>query len=134
MKLKKYIIVILSFLLLFSNAGLAFNVHYCSDKIVSVSLKSNIPSQETNKGCCEKSTDKEQSCCKNKVFHFQQKQDTLISKAFAFHLDYSFILHEWNPIVFSSVSFFEKSQISTYYCDVNAPPLYKLYSQYVFYA
>lgn len=133
MKFKKQIIVILSILLLVSNVGLSFNVHYCGDKIASISLKSDISSQGTNKGCCKESTSKKYNCCKDRAFYFQQKADNFIVKSFAFHLDYSFILEEWNPIVFSSVSHFKNSQIATYCCEANAPPLYKLYGQYVFY-
>lgn len=113
---------------------MAFNIHYCGDKIASISLKSEIPTSDKIKECCKKSVSEKHSCCKDKVFHFQKKADTLMSKVFAFHLDYSFVMIDWNPIAFMSVSDFKNSQITTYYCNANAPPLYKLYNQYVFYA
>lgn len=134
MKFKKHISIFLAFFLMVSNAGFAFNVHYCGKNIASISLNSAIPSQNAEKGCCEKNIQKKHSCCKDKVFHFQQKSDNLIVKAFTFHADYSFVIEEWNPIIFSSVSNFKNSQITSYYCDANAPPLFKLYHQYVFYA
>jgi len=133
MNFKKHISIILAFFLLVSNVGLAFNVHYCGKKIASISLKTQTLSSNSEKGCCEKIIAKKDSCCKDKVFHFQQKSDNLIVKAFSLHFD-SFLISEWNPIVFCGYSNFKNSQITTYYCDANAPPLYKLYSQYILYA
>ncbi|MFC6876300.1 hypothetical protein ACFQZF_01375 [Flavobacterium myungsuense] len=134
MKYKKNISIFLAFFLLVSNVGLAFNVHYCGKNIASISLKTPISDQNFEKGCCEKITPKKHSCCSDKVFSFQQKSDNLIVKAFSFQADYFFIVEEWNPIVFSSFSNFKNSQITSYYCDANAPPLFKLYHQYIFYA
>lgn len=134
MKFKKHISIFLAIFLLLSNIGFALNVHYCGEKIASISLNSAIPSQNTEKGCCEKSTPKKHNCCKDKVFHFQQKSDNLIVKAFVFHGEYSFFSEEWTSIIFSAISNFESTQITSYFCDANAPPLFKLYHQYVFYA
>ncbi len=134
MKFKKHISIFLALFLLVSNVGLAFNVHYCGKNIASISLKTAIPVQNFEKGCCEKIASKKHSCCSDKVFSFQQKADNLIIKAFSFQADYFFIVEEWNPIVFSSFSNFKNSQITSYYCDANAPPLFKLYHQYIFYA
>ena len=134
MKFKKHISIFLALFLLVSNVGLAFNVHYCGKNIASISLKTAIPVQNFEKGCCEKIASKKHSCCSDKVFSFQQKADNLIIKAFSFQADYFFIVEEWNPIVFSSFSNFKNSQITSYYCDANAQPLFKLYHQYIFYA
>ena len=134
MKFKKHISIFFAFFLLLSNIGLAFNVHYCGKNIASISLKAAIPAQNFEKGCCEKITQKKHSCCSDKVFSFQQKSDNLIVKAFSFHSDFLFTIKEWTPIVFSSISNFKNSQITTYFCDANAPPLFKLYRQYIFYA
>ena len=37
MQFKKHISLLIAFFLLVSNSGLAFNVHYCGDKIAAVS-------------------------------------------------------------------------------------------------
>jgi hypothetical protein len=44
MNFKKQISIFLAILLLVSNVGLAFNVHYCGGEIASVSLNSTLPS------------------------------------------------------------------------------------------
>jgi hypothetical protein len=133
MNIKKCTSLFLTFLLLVSNVGLAFNVHYCGEKIASVSLNT-IVSAPTEKGCCEKIAAKNDSCCKDKVVNFQKKSDTAIIKAFSFNPQFPFLIQEWLTIVFSSNTNFNTTQTTAYFCDANAPPLFKLYSQYIFYA
>lgn len=131
---KKHISLFLAFFLLVSNVGLAFNVHYCGDKIASVTLKSNFTAANSEKNCCG-INEKKDSCCKNKVVHFQKKSASFIVKAFSFQVDNPWVaVQDWSPILFSSNINFRSNKITSYFCDANAPPLFKLYSQYVFYA
>nr|WP_315213961.1 hypothetical protein [uncultured Flavobacterium sp.] len=132
MNIKKCTSLFLAFLLLVSNVGMAFNVHYCAGEIASVSLESQ--QQIKEKGCCEKIVFKKDSCCKDKVFHFEKKSDNAIVKIFFFELNAPFLIQEWQPVVFSLTANFKITPVATYYCDANAPPLFKLYSQYIFYA
>lgn len=132
MNIKKCTSLFLAFLLLVSNVGMAFNVHYCAGEIASVSLESQ--QQIKEKGCCEKIVSKKDSCCKDKVFHFEKKSDNAIVKVFFFELNAPFLIQEWQPVVFSLTANFKITPVATYYCDANAPPLFKLYSQYIFYA
>ena len=133
MSIKKCTSLFLAFLLLVSNVGLAFNVHYCGEQIASVSLNT-IVSPTIEKGCCEKIVAKKNSCCKDKVVNFQKKSDNTTIKAFSFDSHFSFLIQEWQTIVFSSNENFKSTQTASYFCDSNAPPLFKLYSQYIFYA
>jgi hypothetical protein len=133
MDIKKCTSLFLAFLLLVSNVGLAFNVHYCGKEIASVSLKT-IVSHSTEKGCCEKIVTKKDSCCKDKVVNFQKKSDNATIKAFSFNPQFPFLIQELQTIVFSSNTNFKNTQTASYFCDANAPPLFKLYSQYIFYA
>ena len=134
MKFKRHISIFLAFLLLVSNVGLAFNVHYCGGKISSVSLNSTLPSLQNEKGCCEKKVvSKKDSCCKDKKIVFQKKVDNGIVKSFSFQFDYAFLAPEFQSVVFEAAPSFKNNQSLTYYCDANAPPLFKLYSQYLLY-
>lgn len=135
MGFKKHISLFLAFLILFSNVGLAFNVHYCGDKIASVSLSSssNVTSLEKEEGCCLKKAIKKQSCCKDKKIVFKEKADDKIVKSFSFQFDYIFLVPEYQSVVFNAVPSFKNNLSLAYYCDANAPPLYKLYSQYLLY-
>jgi hypothetical protein len=134
MNFKKQISIFLAVLLLVSNVGLAFNVHYCGGEISSVSLNSTLPSLKSEKGCCEKIVDKKDSCCKDKKIVIQKKVDNGIVKSFSFQFDYSFLVPEHsNLIVFTAVPSFKNNLNLSYYCDANAPPLFRLYSQYLLY-
>lgn len=133
MRFKKHISILLAFFLLVSNVGLAFNVHYCGKEIASVSLNT-IVSQQTEKGCCEKIVAKKDSCCKDKIVNFQKKSDNATIKAFSFDTHFSFLIQEWQTIIFSSNKNFKSTHTTSYYCDAHSPPLFKLFSQYIFYA
>jgi hypothetical protein len=134
MRFKKHISIFLAVLLLVSNVGLAFNVHYCGGKISSVSLNSTLPSVQSEKGCCEKKVvSKKDRCCKDKKIVFQKKTDNGIVKSFSFQFDYLYLVPEFQPVVFETTPSFKNNLSLSYYCDANAPPLFKLYSQYLLY-
>jgi len=131
MNFKKSTCLFLAFLLLVSNIGFAFNVHYCGGKIASVSLDTTSPIAE--KSCCAK-PEKKSTCCKDKVVQIEKKSDDATFKIFFFQLAFPAFIQEFTPITFSSVQNFRNNQIISYYSDANAPPLFKLYQQYIFYA
>lgn len=141
MKFKKHISFFLAFFLLLSNVGVAIDVHYCCGEIASVKpvIWETIEYQNTvEESCCppkaSSNLEKNDSCCKDKVVHFQKKSENVIVKSISFQPDFNFLFEEWNPIVFSEIPNFENSLTTSYYCDANAPPLFKLYHQYIFYA
>ncbi|WP_343613461.1 hypothetical protein [Flavobacterium sp.] len=130
--MKKCTVLLLAFLLLVSNIGFAFDVHYCGGKIASVSLNTSV-SAKPEKICCGEK-EKVSSCCKDKVVHFEKKSDDATLKIFFFQLAFPAVIQEYKPIAFLSVPNFKSSQIISYYSDANAPPLFKLYHQYIFYS
>lgn len=132
MNLKKCTGLFLAFLLLVSNIGFAFDVHYCGDEIASVSLNTTV-SVSPEKKCCGAS-EKKMSCCKDKIFHFEKKSDNATIKVFFFQLAFPAVIEPYQPIAFLSIPNFKSNQITSYYSDANAPPLFKLYSQYIFYS
>jgi hypothetical protein len=141
MKFKKHISLFLAFFLLVSNVGFAVDVHYCGGEIASVKpvFWKTVASQNAiEKSCCSPKTfdnlQKKDSCCKDKVVNFQKKSENTTLTSISFHTDFNFLFEEWQPIVFSEISNFGNDKITSYYCDANAPPLFKLYHQYIFYA
>ncbi|MBC8883381.1 hypothetical protein H9X57_07920 [Flavobacterium piscinae] len=128
----------MAFYLLISSGGLAFNVHYCGDTIASVSsvfnteepCEMNVHPEE--KSCCTVSSDSHDGCCSDETI--QAELDDVVIKQLHFDLDDVSVL----PVLaFTFKIQIEESidnQVLDYYCDANAPPLYQLYSQYVFYA
>ena len=140
MKFKKHISFILAFFLLVSNSGLAFNVHFCEGSIASISSvfskeeACEMPVQAAGKKCCAEKAKKHKSCCNDKLVDLKDKSDHLILKSFSFNSDFIFLNQEWSPIIYPSFLSFKEKQITSYFCDANAPPFFKLYHQYIFYA
>lgn len=132
MKLKKCIGLFLAFLLLVSNIGFAFDVHYCGGEIASVSLNTSV-SASPEKKCCG-SSEKKSSCCKDKVVQFEKKSDNATLKFFFFQFAFPAVIQEYKPFVFLAIPNFKSDQVISYYADANAPPLFKLYHQYIFYS
>lgn len=134
MQLKKHISIFLGFLILISSFGLTFTVHYCKEEIASISLffQKEEPCV-SEKSCCAKE-DSHDSCCSNKLVKVEKKSDDIIVKSFQLDLDNFVVAYFWKSIFYF---LFESKSIQNsidFYCDSNAPPLYKLYCQYVFYA
>lgn len=139
MNLKKHIALLLAFFLLVSNSGMALNVHYCGNKIAGVSTvfsKEEVCEIPVSKddSCCAKVETNHKKCCSDKEVNLDDDTEKIVIKSFSIDFDSSFIINEWQPVLFDDVAFQTHSQFIDYYCEANAPPLYKLYSQYIFYA
>ena len=140
MRSKKFTSLFLAILLLVSNFGLAFNVHYCGDKIASVSSAfsaiTSVKADSPKKDCCCKKDDKEKdSCCKNKVVDLKKDTKDVVIKTFSFQIQTPFILVKSTELLFAKAEkVISNTNVTEYYCSPNAPPLFKLYHQYVFYA
>lgn len=132
MKFQKIISLFLAFFLFVSNIGLAMNVHYCGDEIASISINSLSNGAAAEEDCCA-IIERQSPCCKDKVVHLEKKTDH--ATVFTVQLDSVnvCIFEEWQPIVFSSFLSSECNSSSEYAFQSNAPPLFKLYSQYIFY-
>jgi hypothetical protein len=134
MNSKKWIGLFLAFLILVSNVGFAFTMHYCGGKMASVSIQTLANTTDSEKGCCAKKVVTKDSCCKNKTVHFQKKSDDATLKAFSFEPYIAYLIPENKTLIATLQAAFINKSIATYYCDANAPPLFKLFHQFIFYA
>lgn len=141
MKITKHIALLLSILILVSNVGLAFNVHYCGGNIASISFdykKSEVCIEEkkvAEKACCAEQNTSD-DCCKNSKIEIKKSTtDNLIVKSMQLNLSSFTISDSWQNVI-SPVSDGIVVTKKTYFhfCGSNAPPFYKLYSQLIFYA
>ena len=141
MNFRKSIALLTAVLMLVSNAGFAMTVHYCGGKISSIT--SGFSTQETceipevlpeNACCAKKMESNHKKCCTDKTVQFKGKTSDIIAKAFSSEMVVPFIIPVHHPLVFASATAPEIEKIPSYYCDAHAPPLFKLYHQYVFYA
>ena len=132
MKFKKHFCVLLAFFLLVSNTGYTFNVHFCGDKIASISIKAAFATQKTEEKCCPV-IDVNKHCCNDKVLNFQKTVEQVILKSFSSEISSCVLISESKPVIFTALPNFKTNATPSYYCDAHAPPLFKLYQQYIFY-
>jgi len=141
MKFNKHIGILLTFLILASNMGFALNVHYCHGEISSVSLayRADAPcgakeKKESKKGCCA-AKENNKKCCKNNLVKLKNdKADNIIVKSLQLDLSAFYTVEEWKPVAFAAEAPIVTAQNPSFYCEAHAPPLFKLYCQYIFYA
>ena len=131
----------LAILLLVCNTGFALTVHFCGGNIASISStvdNSEVcasAAQPTDENCCAtKIAVDHKGCCSNNVIDLQDNTDDVVVKAFSFQFDAPFTFELYKPLVFSTPEFVQNDIERLYYCGTNSPPLFKLYSQYIFYA
>lgn len=141
MNLRKSTSLILAFFLLVSNMGFAFNVHFCGGEISSISASYKVdgackmPKKATSeKKCCAEKAKEDKKCCSDKKVDLKKKSEEVVFKTFSFQAELPFIVNDWKPIVFENQPLSVKQNTIDYCCDANAPPLFKLYSQFIFYA
>ena len=141
MKFNKHIGILLTFLILASNMGFALNVHYCHGEVSSVSLayKADAPcganeKKETKKSCCA-AKENSKKCCKNNLVKLKNdKADNIIVKSLQLDLSAFYTVEDWKPVTFTTEEPILTAQNPSFYCEAHAPPLFKLYCQYIFYA
>ncbi|WP_315102399.1 HYC_CC_PP family protein [Capnocytophaga sputigena] len=149
---RKFINILLSVLILFSNSGWAISFHYCQDSLSSVSLEyitSSVSEEDDDScasmgSCCASEDDEDENetetshkkCCDNTAISSSISDSTSIVKALELQLQ---------PFVVSSLVFptlevvsipqtVKKAITRDFFTQLNAPPLYELYCQRVFYS
>lgn len=142
MKFNKHISILLTFLILASNMGFALNVHYCHNKVSSVTFayKTDVPCtaikvKKEIKSCCAAAKEIGKKCCKNHFVKLKNdKGDNVIVKSLQLDLSTFYAVEEWKPAQFSANTQAAAHDTPSFYCEAHAPPLFKLYCQYIFYA
>ena len=134
MNCKKGIGILLALLVLVSNVGFAFTMHYCGGKVASFSVRTIDSLATVKKSCCAKKVIEKDSCCKNKTVHFEKKTDHATLKAFSFEPIELYLIPEFKKLTTVQQLTFVSTTTETYYCDAHAPPLFKLFHHYIFYA
>ncbi|HLW63493.1 MAG TPA: hypothetical protein VKY33_08860 [Flavobacterium sp.] len=131
--------VLLTTTLLFSNLGLAVNIHYCGSVVEKIELgyvsSMSCDEELEEKPCCkEKDESVEKDCCKDETI--KQKTDDVTVKVFSSQQFSEFIIpavYDFQPLVLSEIRLPKKIE-AAFHCESNAPPLYKLYQQFLLYA
>ncbi len=142
MRTRKYINALLTLLILVSNMGLALNVHYCHGEVSSVSLAYKAAEScggdrdEKKAPACGVKEGSHKKCCENDLIKLHDsKAENVIVKSLQLDLGAFCLANEWKPeaLYYTEAPLVQKDQPS-FYCGSHAPPLFKLYCQYIFYA
>ena len=142
---RKFINILLSVLILFSNSGWAISFHYCQDSLSSVSLEyitSSISEEDDDScasmgSCCASEDDEDENetdtshkkCCDNTAISSSISDSTSVVKALELQLQPFPTLE-----VVSIPQTVKKAITRDFFMQLNAPPLYELYCQRVFYS
>lgn len=126
---------ILSFFILISNLGLAVNIHYCHDKVASITL--GYPEGDScndDEGTCCAKAESHKKCCSETSIKAEKKSDNFVVKSLSLDL-HQFVPAEQFDFNFQKQTVsIDNQKLIENYCESNSPPLYKLYCQLVFYA
>ena len=114
-------------------------LHYCNDEIAYVSLvyqNNKLIDSASEDSCCASDSieTEEEGCCSNEEINTKNKIDYSILKDFQFDFSAIHFLNETPEFFAKTASFYSNKKNVDYYCNSNAPPFYKLYSQLIFYA
>jgi hypothetical protein len=135
---RKQVSVFIAMLVLVSNSGLAFNIHFCEGKIASVT---SVFSKEevcampvaVEKSCCSKVETTHGTCCSDKEVNLKDDVEKVLLKI-SFDHQFFYVFQECTAIEFVKLQQVLPSNTLEYYCNANAPPLYQLYCQFTLYA
>ena len=145
---RKLINILLSALILFSNSGWAITFHYCKDTLSSVSLEYLTSASEEEEDCttmdsCCASDDNDdetetshKKCCDDTSITSSISDSTSVVKVLELQLQ-PFVIAPTTLPILEEVSITEtvkKSITTDFFTQLNAPPLYELYCQRVFYS
>ncbi len=151
MNFRKGTALLIALVMLVSNAGFAMTVHYCGGKISSITsgfafketckmsgkTKSGVIHSEParEKACCAKKIESNhKKCCSDKTVSFKAKTTDLFAKSLSFEITAPFLAPVFAALIFTPSAVCKTEIPPAYYCDAHAPPLFKLYHQYLLYA
>jgi hypothetical protein len=120
-------------MLLVSNTGLAFSVHYCDNKIASISIKVPCHFQDFEADCCGEFENENSDCCSDKVLVIGKKANDILFKTTVEKLNYVVVNQNYTFQNFKNIVIQKPVKKSYFDCKINPPPLYKLYHQFVYY-
>ncbi len=131
---KKCTTLFLAFLMLVSNSGLAFNVHYCGNEIASVSIKTNKKPIVFEENCCG-IIEEQSNCCNDKLFQIQESSDKFQENISQFEFNSFIVENQTILICFNKNQNYKYQKTDIFYSFLdNLPPIFKRNCQLIFYA
>lgn len=134
MKFKRNTAIVLACYYIVISLGLTLTIHFCGGNLASISTITDKGTCEVvvEEACCAEEPLLNEGCCSDSVIDFSDIDTDIVFLSSSLKL---FVLT--NPIYyiefFTSVST-TKLALPNYTFQSNAPPLYKLYQSYIYYA
>lgn len=137
MRFHKHIAVFLAVYYFSISAGFAVNLHFCGGELESIStvLTEVVCEKEAVIAkCCSKKKKSANGCCDDSVIDLTEVDDETTLHSDVFLVSSPAIITNY-PKLFRQIVSKQKIQALPYYTfQSNAPPLYKLYCTYIYYA
>lgn len=133
--MKKFTTILLTVFFLVIQTKMIQNIHLCGGNICSIQTfvekKQNSCCHTTLDSCCA-TNEEDNNCCKDIVLE-HDIDDVKIEK---FNIDFLHSYYLEKEISFTNTALFNAKslKINAFAIQSNAPPLYKLYQQFIFYA
>lgn len=135
---KKQIAIVLSFLLLVSNMGLAFNAVFCCEKLVAISSSTASDNdchiiKKKSTSCCDIIIENE-NCCATKKIDIKPTVSQLLLKDIKLSFENFSLFVNTDFVYFSILNKPAiKKETFLYVFNSSSPPLYKLLCRFVTY-
>lgn len=137
MRFKKNIAIIFTCYYLIICVGLTLTVHFCGGSLASVSATSSevVCEMQISQGsCCVKKIATIPGCCNDAVVDLSEVDEESLLHDTAIEKQFIAIIPDVVCYFFKSTKLQNKIALPNYTFQSNAPPLYKLYGTYIYYA
>lgn len=138
--IRKNLALLLSFVLLATQTGLAVSVHYCGGEAVSIAAGFGVTAHgcgmepKEADGCGPDLKLGRKGCCDEKSIQIKVKQEapTILKSGFATDAIFTTPSEIVSP--FASTVPVALYRMPAFHCEAHGPPLFLLYSSYLLYA
>lgn len=135
LQLQKNIAIVFTCYYLMICVGLTLTVHFCSGMLAGVSAITKTEVVEVApEACCVAKAKTNKDCCNDAIIDLSEVKEDSLASVFDVFDGVVAILPKHPIVVFKPLVFTNKIALPNYTFQSNAPPLYKLYSTYIYYA
>lgn len=137
MKFKRNIAIAFTCYYMMICVGLTLTVHFCGGMLAGVSAITQVEVNDdapATEACCVAKAKTNKDCCNDAIIDLSEVKDDSLFSSVDLSEQFIAVIPELSSIVFKTIVFENKVALPNYTFQSNAPPLYKLYSTYIFYA
>lgn len=137
MKFKRNIAIAFTCYYMMICVGLTLTVHFCGGMLAGVSAITQVEVNNSTpdpEACCVAKAKANKDCCNDAIIDLSEVKDDSLFSSYDLSEQFVTVIPELPSIIFKTIEFENKVALPNYTFQSNAPPLYKLYSTYIFYA